>query len=192
MIDWPDRMRMEVQDPLGGMVALLVLNGDDFWTYNEEEGVAWIGDMTQPKVNRVLPLPLNSEQYLRILLARPKLEEAEVKYTKEPNSAWLGYPGKSRRDFLRWDPTNEQPMLWRIEFGKWYYIEVKYSDYKDRAGVPYPTKIQIRYVKQDRTRLILVWRWQELRTFLPRISDVFEIPPRWGTEVETRRLERGL
>lgn len=187
VLDWPRALRLEVQDPLGGMVAFLILREGEFWSYTEEQGMAVTGDLDDKRAREVLPLPLTTRDYLRVLLAKPPLDEVEAEYGKRPNT--LTFENEERSDFLEWDTVSDQPRLWRMlrkdKTGS--YIEAVYSDYVVKAGIPYPSKVRITLVEGGREKLRLSWQWNDLETYIPKISDVFEIPPAWAKNVRTRR-----
>ena len=190
LLDWDGRkLRLEVQDPIGGMIALIVLDDDRFWSYVEEEGEAVTGPMDHPDVRKVLPLPLSTEDYLRVLLARPRFADLDFKYGKKPNSALLHYPGDERRDYVEWDPATEQPLRWHIRWRNRRYIEVEYSDYEPVLGVPFPNTIRIHYAYGRRSILRMTWRWRGLEGYIPEGSQAFRIPPKWAGEVRTRTLQ---
>lgn len=189
VIEWPSRLRLEVQDPLGGMLAFLVMNDQQFWSYREEQGVAYTGNFSAKDWARVLPLPLNANDSLRILLARPPLDEGEVEYLGVENRIRLSYPNSRREDLLAWDPALEQPLLWQIKWPNGATVDAQYDDYKSFGSQKYPTKIHVRYASGGIERLTLIWRWRDLETYLPKVGGLFEIPPDWGKGVRTRVLK---
>lgn len=191
ILDWPSRLRLEVQDPLGGMVAFLVIAEDEFWSYREEAGIAWRGSIGASESKRLLPIPMSGEDYLRVLLARPPVEAAQVKYvSNQSNSAQLTYAEFPERvDYLEWDLANEEPVRWILEWKDTRKVEVFYSDYRPVAGTRFPGKISILYSVGDIERLQLIWRWSDLEAYLPKVGDLFTIPPSWGEAIRTRTLK---
>ncbi len=189
VVDWPDKMRFEVQDPLGGMVAFLVFSGDEFWSYREEAAVAHRGKFSKnTKWRQILPLPLSAQDYLRILLARPPVEKASIEYLSTKSRAKLTYPGSARMDYLAWSRLRDEPSLWRLKWGNGDQIEARYEDYKVVSGKYYPMKVRVRYIRRGKERLTLIWRWKDMEAYLPKVGRLFAVPPKWGKRIRTRYL----
>ena len=170
------------------MVAFLTLKDGEFWSYMDDQGEAVTGSISGQNAKRVLPLPLSTRDYLRVLLARPPFDEAELEYGKRANT--LVYESGGQVGLVEWDSATDQPRSWRLgrKGARGSYIEAVYSDYQTKAGVSYPGKIRVTLVEGGREKLRLTWQWNELETYIPKISDIFEIPPAWAKNVKTRTL----
>lgn len=185
-IEFPTRLRLEVQDPVGGMIALLVLNDGKFWSYLEEKGEAVTGATTDPGFRSLVPLPLGADDLVRVLLAKPHLPLDRWTYASSHSGKIVREDG--RVDFFDWDPSQEQLRQWRLDLGKGQFVRADYSDYRIRGGIAYPQRIELRWLEGERERFRLVWTWSDLATYLPQVSNIFAVPPAWGENVRTRRL----
>jgi hypothetical protein len=183
VVDWPNGLRLEVQNPLGGTVAFVVIDQTDFWSYSEEEGIAWRGRVNAESSRRFLPIPLVPQDFFRALLARPDLEG--VQPGKKEFSLDLSLKGKQQT--MIWDPMNDQLTLWRIEAkGKEAYVEAEYSDYFLKSGQGFPRRVRLSYFQNGKENFRLVWQWHDLETYLPAISNPFSIPPAWAEGITTK------
>ena len=182
VVDWPRGLRLEVQNPLGGTVAFLVMDETEFWSYTEEEGVAWRGKVNAPHSRRFLPLPLAPQDFFRALLARPALDEASL----GPKDHTLVLQRNGRRETISWDPVNDQVLRWRLEGEEGAYVDAEYGDYFLKSGQAFPRKVRLSYFQKGSEKFRLSWHWHDLETYLPAISNPFSIPPSWAREIATK------
>lgn len=87
LAQWPDQLRLEVQDPVGGTLALLILQGDKFWLYDQSAKQNYMGRLSSHRTG-ILPT-WTKTLFVQALLARPakdygsKLEWDSAGYLKQ-------------------------------------------------------------------------------------------------------------
>lgn len=189
ILEQPGSMRLEVQDPMGGTIAFLVFRDGKFWYYTEERGHAWQGSETTPRFRQALPMPLRGEDFVRLLLASPNWG-GELRQRGQNQVEQNGLEAK-RSDFFTLDPATEELRSWRIEYSGGHTIEATYSEYNPRAGILYPNRVEIRWNQGETERTRITWIWHDIATYLPKIGEVFAIPPTWAENVKTKALNAG-
>jgi len=73
LAQWPDQLRLEVQDPIGGTLALLILQGDRFWLYDQTAKQNYSGRLSSHRTG-LLP-PWTKTLFVQALLARPAQDQ---------------------------------------------------------------------------------------------------------------------
>lgn len=168
LLQWPDKLRLEVQDPVGSTLFLLVIEGGRFWLYNQERKENLSGPVKSLPTG--VSLPFNSEDLVRVLLARPRLE-AFTRAVVKANSA-EATTGKTK-EFLRWDASRYQPEEWSREPAGQAAVTARYEEFAAKGGVLYPTKIRLNRENQ-RSALVV---WDEWETTIDGEKKLFQIPP---------------
>lgn len=165
VLEWPDKLFLEVQDPLGARQALLIINGERFWWESAEETRAVTGRLNHSEVRRILPLPIQAADLVQALLARPE-------------------PGASG---LSWSRRESEPEEWKREDGRGGKAWVRYQAYEVRQGLRFPTEIRLE--AEGRARDTVVWRYTDWQPRLPRIDNVFQIPPKQSIVTRYKTLQ---
>jgi hypothetical protein len=154
---FPDRLRLELQDPVGGVLALLVLNGDRFWFYAHDRAEILTGPV------RDLPpglLPrLSAGDIVRFFLARPyadRLRRARLE------SGMAEFQGET----VRWDGNLAEPSAWSVGDAS-----ATYEDYEFRSGLRYPTRIRL----AGGSRAVTL-AWKDWEPSVPGEKKLFQIP----------------
>ena len=155
LASWPDKFRLELQDPVGGMLALVVVNGERFWLFEKERKENLTGPLSR------IPFPLlpkgGAEDLLRLFLARPDL-------------------GRGRKgDTVEWDETLKEPLAWRRAEGGRKSAAI-YEDYEFRDGARYPTKLRLSGPTADGKSREVVLVWKDWQASVPDVQKLFQIP----------------
>lgn len=175
LAEFPDKLRLEIQDPVGGILGLLVLNGDRAWLYLHDRPEIYTGPAER------LPLGLfprmKPEELVRIFLARPYAEH--LRHSDLANDRATYHSGDLLETVL-WSDSLAEPGEWRqARVGKGGSSAL-YEDYAFHAGVRYPTKIKLAVKDaQDNERdLTLVWKdWEaSVPQSDPKGKKLFQIP----------------
>lgn len=170
LVSWPDRLRLEIQDPLGGVLALLILNGDQFWWYASDQKEILSGKAA--KMREAMNLPFGSQDLIRAFLGRPDV--AKWKGAAIGNSARL--TGPDSEEYLAWSDRLNEPTEWRQVFSSGQKIHVSFEDYLIGFGASYPSKVRMESWRKDRRELTISWVWKDWQ---PQVSDekkFFQIP----------------
>ncbi len=176
LLRWPDKLQLELQNPLGQTLAYLVLNGDKFWWYQNKK--VQTGNITSPE--RQLPIPLSSRTLLQALLARPGINKSYIwKGIKNSNEVML-YPGTTNQERLRWNSALKEPTQWRKKLTSTSRLITHYSNYQVHSGIRFPMHIKLQILQKKRKVLTINWYWEEISNFISPKSKPFTIPPRWA------------
>jgi hypothetical protein len=165
LLQWPDRARLEVQDPFGGVQLLLLIERENFWLYRSD----WRENL-QGKVKdftKVAALPVRGEEFLPVFLARP-----ELKGWKLVDEELRG----PRQERIRWD-ARYQLDTWSFPLGDAGEAEARYLDWQAQGGVLYPTKIQFSWKRAGGNRKVQL-QWDDWQPEVPNRPELFAIPPR--------------
>lgn len=171
-IKYPDRLRLEVQDPFGGTQAVLIMNGPDFFWYDARNERAWRGKVKDKRVQRFLTFPFISEDFVQAMLGQLPI----------PNDA------KQDIDFrLHWA---EQAETFQADINEEYWhlafferatskqtIRVEYRSFEriDAVGVvPMFTRVQL--FQRDKEQARLDWRWSEVSSKISQPAELFTVP----------------
>lgn len=156
LAQWPDKFRLELQDPVGGMLALVVVHGESFWLFERERAEILTGPLKK------IPFPLlprgGAEDLLRLFLARPGLEAKA-----------------GRKDTLEWDEGLREPLKWKRLEGK-QLSSATYEDYEARGGARYPTRLRLAGPGADGKMREVVLVWKEWEPTVPGEQKLFQIP----------------
>lgn len=171
LVSWPDKLHLEIQDPVGGMLALLVMNGDHFWWYSSDQKEITTGKLESMKA--VVGLPFEAQDLVRAFLGRPGVEKWKAGQIVEHSSTLqVG----SVSEFLEWSDRLNEPTVWKRMFPNGQRIEVLFEDYLDRFGASYPSKVRIASLLKDRRQLTISWVWKDWQPRVPGEKKLFQIP----------------
>ncbi len=184
----PDRLRLEVEAPLGGGAATLVTDGADFRLLDAREGRFLRGAAEPCNVARLIQVELPPRAIVDLLLGSVPLDGLPVEAGWDPSEGgrelltlrdddgattkiWLDARGR------RWDPVRAERRdargapLWRIE----------HADFVERDGVRLPGRTA---VEDPRRRATVKLRYREptVNPSLPAAG--FSLEPPAGLPVE--------
>lgn len=179
LVSWPDKVRLEVQDPVGSTLALLVVNQGKFWWYSSDQKEITVG-----KIEKLgtLGLPF-AQDFVRVLLARPDI------------SQWNGAQGAGAKrlrqnqdgsqEVLEWSDRLEEPLVWKRLFPSQEQYAAEYEDYQIRYGASFPGRIRLTQ-KKDRRQNVLTWVWKDWAPTVPTQTKLFQIPQeqRYGRKIK--------
>ncbi len=152
---WPNQLRLELQDPVGGMLALVVVNGKEFWLYQRERPYILTGPLGK---NPFSLLPRGSaEDLLRIFLARPPIRE------------------QRSSEKITWDEKMQEPLVWSRK-EKRGALSASYEDYEFREGARYPTKLRLSSPGEDGRMQEVILVWKDWKPSVPSGQKLFQIP----------------
>lgn len=170
IVAYPDKFRLEVQDPVGGLLALVVVNGDRFWLYERERPEILTGPLEK------IPFPLlpkgNAEELVRVFLARPPMNRLRRGEVQQGRAIFREQP---LVETISWD-GNSEPLSWSQVVGGKPQSSAIYDDYEFRDGLRFPTKLRLDGVGADgkRRHALLIWKDWELS--VPIREKLFQIP----------------
>lgn len=170
LVGWPDRLRLEVQDPVGSLLALLVVNGDRFWLYQQDRKENLTGPL-QLLPRGAFP-QISHEEILRLFLAKPDLEP--FKDARVTDSTATTTVAKVRQS-LTWARKGAELTAWKFDFPDGASASVEYEDYSFRSGAHYPTKIRFSRNEGDRENAVQIL-WNEWESLVPKEKKLFQIP----------------
>lgn len=171
LVSWPDKLRLEIQDPIGGVLALLVINGENFWWYASDQKEILTGKAG--KMKEAVGIPFEAQDLVRAFLGRPGVEKwADAKLLG--NSAKLETP--LWEEELQWSDRLNEPTLWRRVFKTGARVQVLFEDYNVRFGASYPSKVRIESLQKDRRDLTISWVWNDWQPRVPSEKKLFQIP----------------
>ena len=168
-VENPGILRMEVQDPLGAVHALLILNQDQFWWFDSHKNKAWTGDTRKAR----LPLPLNAEDFISLMLAQPEINEniiklipGEVEYRSNRN----------RIEKIHWNRDFE-PEDWEFLIDANRTVKVQYPEYMHSNGRRLPAVVIAEIMLNGELEYKFSWRAREFSPF-QKNKNLFQIPPK--------------
>lgn len=173
LVEYPDKLRLELQDPVGSTLGLLVINGDTFWLYQKNRKENLTGPL------RAMPsdirFPFNAEDLVRVFLARPYW--SEFRGPVEKGNA-ITRSTKLGRETVVYNPSELSPVSWRSEFKDFPAGTATFEEFEARDGARYPTKIRLSSEQGGRSVLVV---WKDWETSVPRKAsggkNPFDIPP---------------
>jgi len=182
LVEWPGSLRLEVQDPVGSMLLLLVVSEGKFWLYDQSRRENLTGPLKSLPPGLVPSL--QPEEILRVFLARPPLDT----FKQAPVEGMSAVVREETREhFLRWD-SSFFPREWVIKQRGGAEEGVTWDDFTFRDGVHYPGKVRLRRMlpgQADQSALIL---WNDWEPSVPKEKKLFHIPPAQGFGRPTKAL----
>lgn len=172
-VQYPDKIRLEVEDPFGSLQALLILNGNTFFWYEAGKKRAFRADVRNNNVQRLLTFPFISEDFVRVMLARPTLAK-EAKLSAD-RTEFLAESANVRYSF-RIDPQFAVLTRWQLlQPNRLVLAEYEeYERFADSVLAPLVTKLTLH--EKAKVQAELVFRWQELDINTPLQEKMFQIP----------------
>lgn len=170
LLQYPDKMRIEVQDPVGSTLRLLIIDGPTFWLYQNNAKVNVSGPLSALPAE--FRFPFSAEDLVRVFLARPRWENFRDVLAEDGPK--VGAKTSFGYEELRWDPSALTPSEWTDSFGNGRMVTARFEEFEAREGARFPTKIRLVEPAQD-TSVLLVWKdWQPS---VPQDKKLFQIPP---------------
>lgn len=170
LASFPDKFRLEIQDPVGGMLAIVVVNGERFWLYEQARAEILTGPLAS------IPFPLlpkgRAEDLVRIFLARPFMNRVRQGEIEGGQSVFRSPPF---RETVAWE-SNGEPTLWRRENGGTLQFSAEYEDYEFRSGLRFPTKLSLNGQGGDRKQRQVRLVWKDWEPSVPGDQKLFQIP----------------
>lgn len=173
LIESPDRLRLEVQDPLGNILALLVVNGDRLWWFSNEEKA-----ITMARGNglaQLLAFPITGAEFVRAWLARPSLDGFAWSDEGEGETVFAR-THRGRTERLVWLNRTEEPEQWVRAYSANSELRVDYDDYAMHGGVEFPETVRITVLIDGKEENSLLWNWRDWRATVPDRPELFQIP----------------
>ena len=182
LVQWPDRLRLDVTDPLGSVLASLVVNGDRFWFYNKEEKYAYQGKAEQ--LQKIFGFALKPQELVALFLARPALQGFRFLSEYEGEGA-LARMHSGAEEQLVWNARLLEPVEWRKSKSK-EQIRVFFEDYATRLGIRAAEKISVLHQSGAGEHFFRL-EWKDWQPHVPKNPTLFQIPPvnSFGRETKT-------
>lgn len=172
LVEWPDKVRLELQDPVGGMLALLVLNGDRFWLYQSERPELLTGPVKKLPFGMIPKV--SAEELVRLLLARPypdRMRQGKI------GSGQSVFRDQRLRETVRWNEDDSEPSEWRqAASAANNVVNAIYEDYAFQSGLHYPTKIRLETTGPDGKEKHILLVWKDWEANVPKEKKLFQIP----------------
>jgi hypothetical protein len=176
----PDRLHVEVLDFFGNPAAVLVTSGGRLAIYDRRARTFYQGAATAANVARLVPLPLEPERLVALLLGAPPLDG-------EPASA---EPGRGYVTLVLRDPPRSTELrvgpraaIERATFRGERDLpdhEVRYRSFVDLLGGRFPTEVAIS-AESAAVRIELVWKEPDLTA--PVEGSLFRMEPPSGARL---------
>jgi hypothetical protein len=170
LAEFPDKLRLELQDPVGGLLVLLVMNGDRFWLFERERSEILTGPVKK------IPFPLlprgSAEDLVRLVLARPYVERLR---RGELAGGKVVFREPPLVETVAWDRTHE-PTLWAREVAGKKQMSAQYEDYTFQSGLRFPAKLILSGWGSDGKERRATLVWKEWQASVPREKKLFLIP----------------
>lgn len=168
LVEWPDKLRLELQDPVGSVLGLLVISGDRFWLYQQNRKENLTGPLSAMPVE--VQLPFDAKSLVRVFLARPDWQAFRDAPLGEGNL--LKRPTPSGTEFVSYD-SGLAPKTFGIEAKSGARMVVEYDDYTAQAGLRFPTKVRLTNEAINRSVLLV---WKDWQASVPQEKKLFQIP----------------
>ncbi len=176
MVEWPNKLRLELQDPVGGLLTLLVMNDESFWLYESSRAELLTGPVK--KLPFGLIPHLSATDLVRIFLARPQLERFR---RGAPSGGVESGPGRALfteqglRETLTWSESAE-PLEWSRTLSDQISESAFYEDYEAKSGLRYPTKIRLVVPGPEGGERRILLAWRDWDPSVPQRKNLFQIP----------------
>lgn len=182
LVQWPDKVRLEAQDPMGNTLFLLIFNAGNFWMYRSDQPEILTGPLKKYPDNT--QLMARADLLVSAFLARPVVAG---KFTFLENGAERVEGG--HRYQIRWDgPTQEiESIVEEIPgTGKTGFF---FEDYGTHAGISFPEKIRMTQPLQNHKSRTATIQWRDWQPFVPDAKNLFQIPQQqtFGRKIKALR-----
>jgi outer membrane lipoprotein-sorting protein len=167
LVRWPDSLRLELQDPAGGLLGLILVSGERFWLYRHDRPEILTGPLKSfPEWQ--LPQGAGASDLLRIFLARPPFEKVPVTAVRDGEAS---FAAGGIAETILWDGKSLQPRKWTELRASGEFMEVTYDDFAFRSGAHYPGTITF-----SQGNDLSVIQWREWEPSVPDEQKLFQIP----------------
>ncbi len=167
LVQWPDKLRMEVNDPIGNRLALLVVNGEEAWWESEGQAVIHSKHGLKPLLN----LPYSGRDLVKVFLARPEFKGFSLSDEGEGELVFLRGQEK-----LVVNGRLADPELWTVLLEGGQSLRVDFEDYLTRSGVDIPGTMRLTWTVPGQQNNSLLWAWRDWEPSLPDNPTLFQIP----------------
>lgn len=176
LVQWPDKVRLEIQDPVGSTLALFVVNGTQFWLYQKSLPDILTGPLSRLPAG--LGLISQGKEFVRAFLARPPLEEWKNPLIEGHSAKPRVAPdlGAARPAEVRWSDRLREPEEWVSGHANGTISTFRYEDYQARAGVSFPQKISLTHANSEGFSETASFAWRDWQPFVPQEKKLFQIP----------------
>ncbi len=155
ILEAPDRLRLEVQDPAGGVHALLILNGTRFFWFSAKDPTNLVGPVS--RLRAITSVALSGEYLVRALSANilPNgFRPIDNGWERGRGGVVEKVSETSAGDLEEWSAEN-------LENG--WRVNASYEDYAVRFGVSVPQVIKVALFERGQFKSALTWKWTDLR-----------------------------
>lgn len=172
LVNGLNQLRFELQDPLGGTLALLVIHDQEFWWYDAESKELLQGSVK--RLSKILGWGLEATELARVFLARPEfLADPAMVIEKQDrvvqrHGDWL--------DEIIWSDRLWEPVQWNFSLANGDRAQVFFEDYSVQHGASVPLKIRIESLTLAGEPKSISWVWKD---YVPRVGanpGFFKIP----------------
>ena len=173
LAEWPNKLRLEVDDPLGSILVLLIINEDKFWWYNNDDPYIVTGPLS--RLQESAGIPFQANDLVRAFLARPKVLELDRVKASGNTSASVDYTN-GEREGMDWSGQNLEPVKWTKVRPKAQRIEINFEDYEIKFGASFPKKVKLEKFNGPDKAQLLSWTWNDWQPQISAPAKVFQIP----------------
>jgi outer membrane lipoprotein-sorting protein len=170
LVQYPDKLRLEIQDPVGSTLALLIIQGERFWLYQKDRRENLTGPLSA--IPSEVRFPFNAEDLTRVFLARPYWSAFEGMAVGEGFK--VSRATKTGRETLAYDSRELTPVSWRSESKGFSAATAAFEEFEARDGARYPTRIRLSANAGGKSVLVV---WKDWQPSVAKTKNHFEIPP---------------
>lgn len=170
LVEWPNKIRLELQDPVGGTLGLLVIQGENFWLYQAKHPEILTGPWKRMPLG-LMPA-LSGSDLVRVFLARPDTQRFE---RGEFSDRKVVVQEKGATETLVWSSDGD-PEEWRREGTGTQPVAAFYEDFEAKAGQKFPLKVRLEGPGPDGKLHRVQLQWKDWNAYVPKEKKLFEIP----------------
>ncbi|MGZ3695753.1 MAG: hypothetical protein ACXWQO_16760 [Bdellovibrionota bacterium] len=176
LVQWPDKIRLEIQDPVGSTLALFVVNGAQFWFYDKQKPEILTGPLK--KLPASLGVVSGGAEFVRAMLARPPLDEWKDAIVEHHSATPFPPTDLTKYVYavITWSDRSREPEDWFLNKPDGGNDKFQYEDYQARAGVSFPQKIRVTHVDKGGEIGTAAFAWRDWQPFVPQEKKLFLIP----------------
>ena len=127
ILQWPDRMRLEVQDPLGGTLVLMVLRGDRFWLHQKTAKANLTGPVKKLQLS-YLP-KAGSILWPELFLGKPSAKSSGLRFEDGQLQEWRD--GSNSVRYFDYEARQGVQYPTKLEFkGPGESLTIKWEDWE--------------------------------------------------------------
>lgn len=176
----PASLRLESIGPMGQAMGLVVSDGVKLEAFSPKEKRIYVGRATTANVSRFLPVAVNPEELVALLLGEPLLVARagrRVDWLERGKHYIISVvlPDEGMAEKLWLDPSNYNLVkreVYRPDVG--LILSVSMKDFLEIQGVPFPKTLEAHFPQQGVTVSV---KYQELDLNAEVGSDSFSLPP---------------